>query len=119
MEEEFSVKLRLPREISENDVIEVKAKIKHRSSTGLQLVQTATNRYERFVRTEPAVYVRKVEVLYGDETISTFNMTATSSDDPLLAFRVRALRGAPIQVIVTNHKKETVVASEVISFTNA
>ena len=119
MAEDFSVKLRFPREISENDVIEVKAKIKHRSSTGLQLVQTATNRYERFVRYEPAVYVRKVEVFYGDETISTFHMNAASSDNPLLAFKVRAVREAPIQVVVTNHKKETVEATEVIKFTNA
>ena len=119
MAEEFSVKLRFPREISENEIIEVKAKIKHPSSTGLQLVQTATNRYERFVRSEPAVYVRKVEVFYGDETISTFHMNAASSDNPLLAFKVRAVREAPIQVVVTNHKKETVEATEVIKFTNA
>ena len=119
MAEEFSLKLRLPREISENEVIEVKAKIKHPSSTGLQLVQTATNRYERFVRAQPAVYVRKVEVFYGDESISTFHMNAASSDNPLLAFRVRVVREAPIQVVVTNHKKETVEASEDITFTNA
>ena len=69
MTEEFSVKLRLPREISENEVIEIKAKIKHPSSTGLQLVQTAENRYERFVRSAPAVYVRTVEVLYGGKKL--------------------------------------------------
>ena len=119
MAEEFSVKLRLPREISENEVIEVKAKIKHPSSTGLQLVQTATNRYERFVRSAPAVYVRKVEVLYGDKTISTFHMNAASSDNPLLAFKIRAVREAPIKIVVTNHKKETVSASELIAFNTA
>ena len=46
-------------------------------------------------------------------------MNAASSDNPLLAFMVRAVREAPIQVVVTNHKKETVEASEVIKFTNA
>ena len=119
MTEEFSVKLRLPREISENEVIEIKAKIKHPSSTGLQLVQTAENRYERFVRSAPAVYVRTVEVLYGDKTISTFHMNAASSDNPLLAFKIRAVREAPIKIVVTNHRKETVEASEAIAFTSA
>ena len=115
---EFSIKLRLPREIKRDDIIEVKAKIKHPSSTGLQLVQTADNRYDRFIRSQPAVYVRMVEVFYGDETISTFHMNASSSDNPLLAFKLKATQETTIRVVVTNHKKDTVTASETISFTN-
>ena len=119
MDDEFSVKLRFPREIIANEIIEIKAKIKHPSSTGLQLVETADNRYERFVRAQPAVYIRMVEVFYNDKSISTFHMNAASSDNPLLAFRVRAEREAPIRVVVTNHKKDSVVASEIIRFTTA
>ena len=119
MADEFSVKLRLPREINANEVIEIKAKIKHPSATGLQLVETANNRYERFVRATPAVYVRMVEVFLDDDSISTFHLNASSSDNPLLAFRIRAVREGQIRVVVTNHKKETVVASQDLIFTSA
>lgn len=116
MSEHFSVALRLPRNISDGDIIDVKAKIKHPSRTGLQLVETATTPYERFVRNQPAEYVRLVEVYYAGELISTFQLNSSSSDDPLLTFKVRADKEGAIRVVVTNHLEESVEVTENVEF---
>lgn len=103
MSEHFSVNIRMPRTVNEGDIVEIKAKIKHPSRTGLQLVETATTPYDRFVRNQPAEYVRLVEVFFDDELISTFQLNSSSSDDPLLTFKLRADKEAPLRVVVTNH----------------
>lgn len=117
MSEHFSVQLRLPRRAGEGDVVEVKAKIKHPSRTGLQLIETASTPYERFVRNQPAEYIRSVEIYYDNELLSTFYMNSSTSDDPLLSFMLRAVKEAPIRVVVTNHKNEVVEVTEDFKFT--
>lgn len=116
MSEHFSVQLRLPRKVKEGDVVEIKAKIKHPSRTGLQLVETATTPYDRFVRNQPAEYVRLVEVYFDDSLISTFQLNSSSSDDPLLTFKLRADKEAPIRVVVTNHLRETTEVTEELTY---
>lgn len=81
---EFDVQIRLPREFQQGDIIEVKLKIKHPSRTGLQLVEDAATSYERFIRNQPAEYVRQVDIFYDDEPVSVFKMNAASADDPLI-----------------------------------
>ena len=115
--EEFTLRLRLPREIQQGDVIEVKAKIKHPSSTGLKQNLEAENPFERFLREEMAEFVRLVEVYYGDELVSKFELNSSTSDDPLLGFKLRADREAPIRVVATNHRRQTVEATAEIQFT--
>lgn len=114
--EEFTLRLRLPREIQQGDVIEVKAKIKHPSRTGLKQNLEAENPFERFLREELAEFVRLVEVYYGDELVSKFELNSSTSDDPLLGFKLRADREAPIRVVATNHRRETAEATADIRF---
>lgn len=116
LQDEFSVQLRLPRDISEGDVVEVKAKIKHPVRTGLQLIETAQTPYERFIRNQPAEFVKKIEVYLDGELISTFDMNSSTSDDPLVAFMVRADKEADLRVVVTNHLNDMVEATETIAF---
>lgn len=116
MAEGFDVQIRVPRDFAQGDIIEAKVKIKHPSRTGLQLVEDARTPFERFVRNQPAVYVRSVEVYYGEEQISLFEMNAAISDDPLLTFKVRADQAAPLRAVVTNHKGETAEATAEIQF---
>ena len=71
MAEDFSVRLRLPNEISMGDIVEVKAKIKHPSNTGLGFDPDAARPYDRFFRDRPAVYIRLVEVFYAGERIKS------------------------------------------------
>ena len=116
MAEEFDVRLRLPRQINQNDIVELKIKISHPSRTGLQLNEAATRPFERFTRAAPAEFIRQVEVFYGDDLISTILMNASTSDDPLLELRVRADREAPIRAVVTNHAGETAEATADVAF---
>ncbi|MEM7532401.1 MAG: thiosulfate oxidation carrier complex protein SoxZ [Chloroflexota bacterium] len=116
MADEFNVRVRLPRNIAQGDVIEFKIKIKHPSRTGLAMNEEATRPYDRFVRAERAQYIRQVEVFYGDDQISTVLMNASTSDDPLLAIKLRADKEAPVSVVVTNHNDETVEASADLVF---
>lgn len=116
MAEEFNVRLRLPRQIKQGDIIEVKAKVKHPSTTGLQLNLEAETPFERFTRAEPAEYVSLVEVFYGEEKVSFFEMNSATSNDPLLTFKLRADREAPVRIVVTNHRSETVETTGDVQF---
>ncbi len=116
MAEDFSVRLRLPNEISKGDIVEVKAKIKHPSSTGLGFDTEAARPFDRFFRDKPAEYVRLVEVYYAGERISLFEMNSSSSNDPLLAFKLRADTEGQLRVVVTNHRRETVEATADVQF---
>lgn len=116
MAEEFSAEIRLSGEIEQGKLIDVKVKIRHASRTGLQLVEEARNKFERFVRAEPAVFVKTVEVFYGADTVSTFEMNSSTSDNPLLAFKLKADKEAPVRAVVTNHKGQTVEATADVKF---
>ena len=116
MAEEFSVQIRLPETIQQGEVVEVKAKIRHLSRTGLTLVEDATTPYERFRRAEAAVYVKTVEVYYGADLISTFEMNSSTSVNPLLAFRLKATQAAPLRVVATDHEGKVVEATSDVKF---
>jgi len=116
MAEEFSVQIRLPEEIEAGTIIDLKLKVRHLSRTGLTLVEDAPNRYGRFIRGEPAVYVKTVEVFYGDESISVLELNSSTSDNPLLVIKLKASKEAPIRVLATNHKGETAEAAIDVKF---
>lgn len=113
---DFTLTLRLPNEYSQGDIIEVKAKIKHPSTTGLGASEEANNPSERFFRAEPAEYIRLVEVYYGEEMVSKFEMNSSTANDPLLSFKLRADKALPVRVAVTDHRRETIEASADIQF---
>jgi len=113
----FSVKVKLPRSVAEGEIIQVKAKIKHPVTTGLGLNEDATEAYDRFFRDKPGEYVSLVEVFYADELTNSFQMNSATSNDPLLAFKLRADKEAPIRIVVTNHKGEVVEATTDVAFT--
>lgn len=116
MAEDFKVTLRIPPRISAGDIIELKAKIKHPSRTGLQLIETATTPYERFLRNQPAEFIRTIEVYLDGELVNVFLLNSSSSDDPLIAFKVRADEEMDVHVVVTNYLDEVVEASDTIKF---
>ncbi len=111
-----TVKMRLPSGVKKGDVIEVKVKIKHPSRTGLGVVEDAKTPFERFVRRERAIYLTRVEVYYGDERVSVFDLNPSTSDDPLLAFKLRADREAPVRVVFTSSEGKTYEVKERIAF---
>lgn len=116
MADEFTVQLRLPEQIESGSIIDVKLKVRHPSSTGLTFVEDAPNRYGRFIRGVPAVYVKTVEVFYGDEQVSVLELNSSTSDNPLLVIKLRANKEAPLRVTAVNHKGELVEATEDVKF---
>lgn len=112
----FEVVVRLPGTIKKDEVIEVKLKMRHPSRTGLKVNEDAKDRFSRFSRGEPAVYIKHVEVTYGGEPAGTFEMNSSVSDDPIVGFKLKATREAPVRVVVTNYQGETVEVSEDLKF---
>lgn len=113
----FEMQLRLPDQVKKGEVIEVKLKIRHLSRTGLAAKEDAATKFERFTRAEPAVFVRQVEVFYGDRPAGTFEMNSSVSDDPIVGFKLRADREAPVRAVAVNYKRETAEVSADIRFT--
>lgn len=104
-------RMRLPRVMKQGAIIRVRVKIRHPSRTGLRMLPDGS-----FARSRPAFYIKLVEVFYGDELVSKFEINSSTSDDPLLAFNVRADKEAPIRVVFTNHRDERAEVSKPVKF---
>lgn len=113
----FEVVLRLPGTIKQGEVIEAKLKMRHQSRTGLKVNEDAKSRAARFERGEPAVYIKLVEITYLGQAAGRFEMNSSVSDDPIVGFKLRAVREGPIDVAVTNYKGEKVEITEQLKFT--
>ena len=116
MAEEFTVQIRVGRNVVEGELVEIKLKIKHPSTTGLGINENAANPYERFIRNEPAQFIRQIDIYYGEDKINEFIMNSTTSNDPLIAFKIRAVKEEPIRAVVTNHLQETIETSADIAY---
>jgi len=116
MAEEFEVQIRLPEQIQSGDIIDLKLKVRHPSRTGLTFVEDAPDRYGRFIRGEPAVYVKTVTVYYDEEEVSVLELNSSTSDNALLVIKLRADKEAKLRVTAVNYKDETVEATEDVKF---
>ncbi len=79
--------------------------MRHPSRTGLAL------REGRFVQESEPLYVQTIEVRYGAEPLSRFELTSALSDNPFIGFRVRARHRGPLRVVVTSSRGERFEAS--------
>lgn len=106
-------KIRLPRRIAKNDVIHIQAKVRHPSKTGLRMIgehQFAPD------PENPAVFIRLLEVFYGQTKIAWYEMSSALSDDPIVTFALTADREDALRVIFTSSEDKTYEASAVIRF---
>jgi predicted secreted protein len=93
--------LRVPQLVAEgwigpDDLIDVQVKTKHPNRTGLVL------RDGRFVQESEPFHLNEMVVFYGSEQVSRFVLSAALSDNPLITFKLRARRQAPIRVTLAN-----------------
>ena len=116
MADNFQVRMRLPRQITQGEIIDVKVKIDHPSDTGLELNEAATNAFERFSRAEPAVFIRQLQAFYNDALVCTFTMNSSISNEPLIAFKLRAAQEGPVRIVATNQAGETAEVVTPIQF---
>lgn len=107
-------RIRLPRRIVKGEVIRVQAKVRHPSRTGLRMIgehQFAPD------PENPAVYIRSLEVYYGEAKLLGYEMTSALSDDPIVTFTLRATQEAPLRVVFTSSEGKVYEASAPVRFT--
>lgn len=103
-------KIRVPRKIAQGEIIEVRVKVQHNSYTGLKVVDG------KYVADQPAYYLRQMDVFYGEELVSRYEMTSATSPNPLVRFKLRADKEAPLRVVMTNSEGITKEASTKVKF---
>ena len=105
-------RIRLPIRIAKGKVIKVQAKMRHPSRTGLQMVAEHV-----FAKGEPAFYLKKMEVFFRDVLVSTYEMSAALSDDPIVTFKLRAVEEGLVRVVFTSSEDKAYEASTMLRFT--
>ncbi len=86
--------------------------MRHPSRTGLRMIAEHV-----FAKGEPAFYIKKMEVFFRDALVSTYEMSAALSDDPIVTFKLRASEEGPVRVVFTSSEDKVYEASTVLRFT--
>lgn len=107
-------RMRVGRRIKKDQVFKVKVRFEHPSFTGLGQVDPETS--PTFNRAIPVSFIRNMLVYYGDDLVSRFNMTAAIADNPLFAFKLKAVKEAPVKVVFINNAGERWEVSKDIKF---
>jgi desulfoferrodoxin (superoxide reductase-like protein) len=94
--------------IAAGAIIDVQVKTRHPNRTGLALEDG------RWVQASAPFHLAEMEVVYGDEPVSRFRLTAALSDNPMIAFKLRAVRQAPVRVTLVNTRGERFEAMHAI-----
>lgn len=96
--------------IHPGQVIDVQLKTKHPSRTGL------VARDGTFVPASDPLYLAGLEVVYGGTPVCRFALTSALSDNPLIAFRLRARAEGLLRAILTNNRGQRFEATHPVRF---
>ncbi|RMH88395.1 MAG: thiosulfate oxidation carrier complex protein SoxZ [Calditrichaeota bacterium] len=102
-------KIKLPRSIHPNDLVEVKCIIIHPMETGRRKNRRTGERI-------PAHYIEDVEVYYGEDKIAHFEIGAGVSQNPLFSFYLKATKQAPLKMIFRDNQGGTYQSTASIAF---
>jgi sulfur-oxidizing protein SoxY len=107
--------IRIPQLVAEGSIgphqtIDVQIKTKHPSRTGLEI------REGKFVQVGDPLYLSQMDVFYGDQQISRFTLTSALSDNPWIAFRLRAPGEELLRVVLANNRGQRFEAVHPIRF---
>ncbi len=107
--------IRIPQLIAEGSIgphqtIDIQIKTKHPSRTGLAV------REGKFVQAGDPLYLSQMDVFYGDQPISRFTLTSALSDNPWIAFRLRAPGEDLLRVVLANNRGQRFEAVHPIRF---
>ena len=107
--------IRIPKLVAEGplqagELIQVQVKTKHPNRTGLVV------RDGRFVAESEPFHLNGLDVVYGDEPVSRFVLTAALSDNPLITFLLQARREGLVRVTLTNTRGQRFEAAHPIRF---
>jgi sulfur-oxidizing protein SoxY len=96
--------------IRRDEIVHAQVKMKHPIRTGLVL------REGSFVQESEPLYLEKIEVHYGGERVSRFELTPALSDDPFITFCLLARLEGPLRVVLTNNRGRRFEATHEIRF---
>lgn len=96
--------------IGRHQIIDVQLKIKHPTRTGLVV------RDGRFVSASEPLYLEGVEVFHDSQPVCRFALTSALSDNPLIAFKLRAHAEGLLRAVLTNNRGQRFEATHPIRF---
>lgn len=96
--------------IRRDEIVHAQVKMRHPNRTGLVL------RDGSFVQESEPLHLEELEVHYGGERVSRFEMTPALSDDPFITFCLLARVEGPLRVVLTNNRGERFEATHEIRF---
>ena len=108
-------RMKIGKRIKQDQIFKVKVRFEHPSFTGLGQADTETK--PMFNRAVPVTFIRNMLVYYGDELVSRFSMTSAIADNPLLAFKLKASKEAPLKVVFIDNEGERWETSKDVKFT--
>jgi desulfoferrodoxin (superoxide reductase-like protein) len=96
--------------VRHDEFIHVQVKMRHPNRTGLVF------RDGGFVQESEPLHLEELEVHYGGERVSRFEMTPALADDPFITFCLRARREGPLRIVVVNSRRQRFEASHEFRF---
>ncbi len=96
--------------IRRDDIVHAQVKLRHPNRTGLVF------RDGSFVQESEPFHLEELEVLYGGERVSRFELTPALSDDPFITFCLLARLEGPLRVALTNNRGQRFEATHEIRF---
>lgn len=88
-----------PKEYKKDDIVRVDSVIMHPMDTGL-MKDKETGKYIA------AHYITDVEVYYGNEKITTMQLSGSVSANPFISFYVKVTKSAPLKIVWKDNKGE-------------
>lgn len=96
--------------VRRGEVIHPQLKIRHPSRTGL------AERDGSFEEASEPLYLQELEVWFGGERVSRFELTPALSDDPFITFSLLASREATLEVRLLNSRGQRFQAAHELRF---
>ncbi|MBI5181812.1 MAG: thiosulfate oxidation carrier complex protein SoxZ [Nitrospirae bacterium] len=87
-------KMRIPSDIKKGSIVEIKVKIDHLMESGLRKDKDTK-------KLIPKHTLEKMYIYYDNEQISDFDLSPGLSENPLIGFKVKATKSAPLKVVLT------------------
>jgi len=96
--------------IRRGELIHPQLKIRHPNRTGLAESNGS------FVQASEPLYLQQMEVWFGGERVSRFELTPALSDDPFITFALLASREGPLEVRLVNNRGQRFETVQEIHF---
>jgi hypothetical protein len=106
-------RMKIKRRVKRDEIMKIKVRFDHPSFTGLGMV---TEEEGRFNRVTPSTFIRNMLVYYDDELVSRLRTSSALADNPLITFKLKAIKEAPVKVVFIDDQGERWEVSKDVKF---